>query len=297
VVLAALLVGGGGTSVARADSLVRIDPRGGTTTGGLPVGARPTAVTVCSGSVWVTNRSGTVSQVDPRSLSSHTVHVRGTPSDVADVGDLAAVVSGPPEQVTMIDAGFGRVSNVVHVPRGRVSATATAFGRDVWIANPSGHRVELLDPPYTGLAEPILLPDAPRLVAAGEGALWVAGRRTLWRIDPGSKRIAGRIGLSFTPAAIDAGAGGVWLVDRTADALVRVDPAKNRVAGTIRVGDKPVAVAVGADAVWVANRPDGTVSEIDPRRNAVRRTVHVGDDPVDLVAGLGAVWVVRQIAT
>src|SRR5919204_327911 len=92
--LAALMLGREGTALARSDSLVRIDLGGGQLTGGVAVGAQPTAVTVCGGSVWVTTRAGTVFQVDPKSLTPHKVRVRGTPSDVANVGDLAAVVSG-----------------------------------------------------------------------------------------------------------------------------------------------------------------------------------------------------------
>src|SRR5919197_986695 len=92
--LAALMLGGGGTALARSDSLVRIDLRGGGPTGGVVAGARPTAVTVCGGSVWVTTQASTVFQVDPKSLTPHKIHVRGTPSDVANIGDLAAVVSG-----------------------------------------------------------------------------------------------------------------------------------------------------------------------------------------------------------
>ena len=292
--IAVLLLGDSGTSIARADSLVRIDVSGGRPTGGLAVGAEPSAVTVCGVSVWVTTLSGTVFEIDPKTLRSHAVRVHGRPSDVANVGDLAAVVSGPPEQVTMIDAGFGQVSDVVRVPAAHVPATAVAFGRDVWIADPSGHSVDLLDPPYTGVQSSISLAGAPRFVAAGAGALWVVGGQTLWKIDPGSRRVVARVHLDFAPVAIDAGDGGAWLVDQSAAAIVRIDPRTNRIATTIPVGRGPAAVAVGADAVWVANREDGTVSEIDPRHGSVRRIVRVGASPIDLVAGLGAVWVVRR---
>jgi YVTN family beta-propeller protein len=292
--LAALLLSGSGSAIARGDSLVRLAPDSGRAGGGLAVDAQPSAVTVCGGSVWVTTRSGTVFEIDPRTLHSHAVNVQGTPSDVANVGDLAAVVSGPPEQVTMVDAGFGQISDVVRVPGGHVPATAVAFGRDIWIADPTGHRLVLVDPPYTAVSSSIPLPAAPRLVAAGEGALWAVGRRTLWRIDPGSKRIVRRLRLAFTPRGIDAGDGAVWLVDERRDALVRIDPGTNRATATIRVGRAPAAVAVGANTVWVANRGDGTVSEINPRRNSVQRTIRVGAHPIDLVAGLGAVWIVRQ---
>jgi streptogramin lyase len=292
--LAALTLGGGETALAQSDSLVRIDLRSGESTEGLTVGARPTAVTVCGGSVWVTTRAGTVFQIEPKSLTRHEVRVSGTPSDVADVGDLAAVVSGPPEQVTIVDAQFGQISGVVDVPGAGVPATADAFGRDLWVANPSGRRLDLLAPPYTAIATSVRLRGAPRLVAAGEGAVWAVGGHTLWRVDPRALRVAETIRLPFAPGAIDAGSGGVWLTDRSGDAVVRIDPTTGRLAERIKVGDAPSAIAVGADAVWVANGADGTVSRFDPRRNAVDETIPVGAAPVDLVAGLGAVWVVRR---
>ncbi|MDP9262289.1 MAG: serine/threonine protein kinase, partial [Actinomycetota bacterium] len=73
--VAAVLLGGSGTTIARADSLVRLDPSSGRAAAGLDVGAQPTAVTVCGGSVWVTSLGGTVSEIDPTTLSAHTVHV------------------------------------------------------------------------------------------------------------------------------------------------------------------------------------------------------------------------------
>jgi len=293
-VAAALLLGDGGTSIARADSLVRIDSRGALAAGGLPLGPQPTAVTVCGGSVWVTSFGGKVSEVDPETLAAHTIQVSGTPSDVANVGDLAAVVSGPPERVTMVDAGYGQISGIVRVPRAQASATAVAFGRDVWIANPGGRTLELLDPPYTGVSGSVPLPGTPRLVAAGEGAVWVVGGRMLWKVDPGPRRIVASIRLPFAPKAIDVGSAGVWLVDRPGNAVVRVDPATGHVKKRISVGHGPVAVAIGLSSVWVANGGDGTVSRIDPSRNAVVRTVRVGSQPIDLVVGLGGLWVVRR---
>src|SRR6266536_459641 len=248
---AALLLGGRGTSIASADSLVRIDPGGALAAGGLAIGAQPTAVTVCGGSVWVTSLGGKVSEVDPKTLTAHTIQVSGTPSDVA-------------------------------------------FGRDVWIANPNGRRLELLDPPYTGVSGAVPLPGTPRLVAAGEGAVWVVGGRMLWKVDPGSRRIVASIRLRFAPQAVDAGSGGVWLIDRAGDTVIRVDPATVDVKKRINVGHRPAAVAVGPSSVWVANRGDDTVSQIDPSRNAVGRTVRVGSQPIDLVAGLGGIWVVRR---
>ena len=293
-VLAALLPSGGGTALAHSDTLVRIDPRGDEPAEGLAVATRPTSVTVCAGSVWVTSRSGAVFQVEPQSLTRHQVRVAGTPSDVADVGDLAAVVSGPPERVTVVDAQFGQVSGVVELPAGRTPGTAIAFARDVWVANPGGRSLALLGPPYTGISASVPVAGAPRLVAAGEGAVWAVGGRTLWRVDARALRVVARIHLGFAPSAIAVGSGGVWLADETGDAVVRIDPGSGRPTARIEAGDAPTALAVGGDAVWVANRADGTVSRVDPQRNAVEKTITIGAEPIDLVAGLGAVWVVRR---
>jgi Protein kinase domain len=291
--VAALSLGGGGPALAQSHSLVRLDVSGGKPGAGVAVGAQPTAVTVCGGSIWVTTRAEALFQVDPTSLTVHRVRVGGTPSDVADVGDLAAVVSGPPERVTIVDAQFGQISGVVDVPGGGTPATAVAFGRDVWVANPRGRRLDFLDPPYTAVAGSVRLRGAPRLVAAGAGAVWAVAGRTLWRVDPGARRIVGSVHLGFTPQAIAAGRDGVWLTNSASDALVRFEPGTGRVR-SLEVGDAPVAIAVGADAVWVANRADGTVSRVDPRRNAVAETIRVGGRPIDLVAGLGSVWVARE---
>jgi tRNA A-37 threonylcarbamoyl transferase component Bud32/streptogramin lyase len=287
--------GGGGTGIAQADSLIRIDPHGGGISGAGALGGRPTAVTVCAGNVWVTSSEGTVSEVDPSSQSVRRIPVRGRAGDVANVGDLVAVVSGSPRAVTMVDAEFGAPAEPVSLP-GRPSSTGTAvaFGRDVWIANPGARGLVRLEPPYTNLADTVRLGGRPGLVAAGEKALWAAGGRTLWRVDMSSGRARRWSRLPFIPAAVAAGGGGVWLVDKAGDALVRIDPVKQRVVARIPVGRGPRAVAVGADSVWVAEGADGTVSRVNPARNAVVGTFDVGSAPVDIAVGIGAVWVVRR---
>jgi YVTN family beta-propeller protein len=294
--LGVLLSRAGGIPLSQA-GVVRIDPAGFSVSATARLGGVPTAVVVCAGSVWVTSLDGTVSEIDPRSSAVDRIRVQGAPWDVADVGNLAAVVTRPPRStVAMIDAQFGRISNVVSLPVApRLAASATAYGPTVWIANPNTHALEWLEAPYTHLAGSTALPGGGRYtsVAAGAGAIWVVGGRTLWRVDPATHRLASTIDFGFAPADVAAGAGGVWVVDEQGGTVVRVDPVSNRVVERIRVGRSPTAVAVGSGAVWVTNEADGTVSRVDPARNAVARTIVVGAHPVDLAAGLGAVWVVR----
>jgi hypothetical protein len=290
IAIAVAFGGGAGTPVARAETLVRLDADGAPA-GGVELDGRPTAVTVCAGSVWVTTADGAVSQVNPDTLTVHRVPVSGMPSDVADVGTLAAVVSGPPEHVTVIDAAYGQVSATVALPDGGRAASAVAFGPNIWVANPRRRTVERIGQPYTGVSGSVRMPGAPRLLAAGAGAVWAAGGRVLWKITGREVR---RIRLPLAPVAIAAGNRGVWIVDGRAPRLLRLDPATGRVTKSIRVGRSPVAVAVGPRSIWTVNRADGTVSRVDPSRNAVTSTVHVGPDPVDVVAGLGSIWVVRR---
>jgi YVTN family beta-propeller protein len=295
-VTAAVLLSGGGPAIASTDSVVRIDTAGGEAAGAVALTGQPTAVTVCAGNLWVTSSGGRVAEIEPRSLSVHRIRVLGTPSDVADVGDLAAVVSGPPGAVTIIDAQFGRISGSVRLPRaGTSTGTAVVFGTQIWVANPGARELDRLVPPYTAVAGAVHLDGRPRFVADGDDSLWVAGPRRLWRVARG--RVRDQVELPFATAALDAGSGGVWLVDAAADRLVRVDPATMKITARIPVGRRPRAVAVGAGSVWVANGADGTVSRVDPRRNAVADTIPVGSAPVDLEVGFGAVWVVRRTSS
>jgi YVTN family beta-propeller protein len=296
-IAAAVFLGGSETGIARADTLVRINPDGGKAAGLAAIDTQPTAVTVCAGNVWVTGVGGRVSEIDPRLSTINRIRVVGTPSDVADIGDLAAVVT--PAAVTIIDAQFGEVSGEVplRVSQEPVSGAAVAFGRDIWVANPGARELDRISPPFTQVAHAVPLGGRPQMIAAGKDALWVAGGRTLWRVEMGRGRVRVRIRLPFAPAALAAGERGIWLVDKSAGRLVRIDPKTRQITARIRVGHGPRAVAVGFGSVWVANGADGTVSRIDPARNAVERTISVRSAPVDLAVGLGFVWVIRRTSS
>jgi streptogramin lyase/tRNA A-37 threonylcarbamoyl transferase component Bud32 len=297
--VAALLVPGGGTPVATAAPLLKIDPAGERITAGLQVRGRPTAVTTCAGNVWVTSRAGTVSQFDPTSATPRVIDVEGKPLDVADDGNLAAIVSGPADpSVSFVDAAFGKISDVVPLPGDRASSgRAVAFGRDVWIANPGAHELDRLSPPYTSISGRIRLGPLTHLtgIAAGNGALWVADDShapKLWRIDTAAGD-AVAIALPFPPTAVAASADAVWLVGRSVGAVFRVDAKTHRLR-RIAAGKRPVAVAAGAGSIWVADELDRAVLRIDPRRNVVTKRIAVGSQPLDLAVGLGAVWVIQS---
>jgi class 3 adenylate cyclase/DNA-binding beta-propeller fold protein YncE len=302
------LGGGSGASVSLADSLLRIDPVGARVIGGVDIPGRPIGVTTCAATVFVATLDGTVSAIDPRTSKPYPIRVKGAPSDISHVGALAAVVTGPPtDTVTIIDGGSATISDVFALP-GAPSAAATVavYGGVVWIANPNAHELERVESPYTGIATGESVPLPPLVtgerasagyagIAAGGGALWVAGNdanHTVWRIDPAT-RLVTAIPLPFAPQAIAAGYGGTWVLDQRGDTVATIDWATNRLGQRIHVGLHPSAVAVGANFVWVANELGGTVSRIDPQQGRVKN-VRVGRHPIGLAVGLGAVWVVSR---
>jgi serine/threonine-protein kinase len=298
-----LFLTSGESGIARSDSLVRIDPIRAKAVAGVEVPGRPSSITVCAASVFVADRRGTVSAIDPKTSTVYPIHVGGAPTDISHVGNLAAVVAAPPrDTVTLIDATFGGINWVRALPGPPSSpAASSSDGTSFWVANPNAQELERLDPAYGRFISRVSLPRPARGkasysgVAAGGGLVWVASddsRRMLWRVDPATRRIT-EIRLPFAPGRVAAGSGAAWVVDPNGDKVVRVDAETNRLT-PIRVGREPRGIAAGASSVWVANELDGTVSRIDAERLVVDKTIHIGARPIGVAVGLGSVWVVRQ---
>jgi len=69
-----------------------------------------------------------------------------------------------------------------------------------------------------------------------------------------------------------------------------IDAKTNALLGAIPVGNTPADVVAGAGSVWVANRSDQTVSGIDPATQTLDETIGVGINPRGLAVGGGALW-------
>lgn len=297
---------GQGSGVARAASLVRVDPAKTKVTKGIDIPGQPAAVTTCVASVFVLSRNGYVYEIDPTTSKPFAIFVGGRPGDISHIGGLATVLTGSTRNtVTVIDSGSGTASTPFALPGSAgSSASLTVYGVDVYVANPNIRRLELIQSPYTGVSRwSIALPPLSSAgqglgysgLAAGSGALWIAGNgvnRMLWRVDLKSKHVT-NIPLPFGPRAVAVGSGGVWLVDQRDNSVYRVDPATNKLGRSIRVGHEPNAITTGGGYVWVANALDGTVSRIDPH-NGVVKSAKIGGKPIAIAVGLGAVWVLRQ---
>ncbi len=104
-------------------------------------------------------------------------------------------------------------------------------------------------------------------IAVGEGAIWVAFRRSLWRISPATNRFVGSVPVGIeaegspavgqTEGSVAAGYGALWIIGFGDGVLRRVDPVSQTVAKTIPLGTliypaDSDAIAFGEGAVWVA---------------------------------------------
>jgi DNA-binding beta-propeller fold protein YncE len=147
---------------------------------------------------------------------------------------------------------------------------------ELWVAvSRSRHVVRVDAGSGRRRGRPIVLPEEPVAIDAGEGAVWVAqqdpagGAATLGRIDPATNRVTDTLVVPGGINDVSAGLGSVWVVVRTGVTLLKVDPETLVVRSAIRVGPKALRADAGAGWIWVSNHDDDSVSRIDPRSNEV----------------------------
>jgi len=132
------------------------------------------------------------------------------------------------------------------------------------------------------------------VVAAGEGAVWVADAPDLKKFDVGTLERLDLIGFNpgREPDHIATGGGAVWTLS-SQGTVSRIDPGTDNADVTISLGGSPSGVAVGANAVWVSNAA-GSLSRIDPATNKLVKTYKVGSSPAAVALTPTAVLVVAQ---
>jgi YVTN family beta-propeller protein len=288
----------------------------------VPVGSAPTRLALAGNSLWVVNtgdRPGTVSHVDvKRRVLIRTIGMPGDPSGVAanektawfvylrsrDTSGVGAGSAG----AALVDPRFDDVTHTVALNQRFEHADDIALGLgSVWAADPafvtrlgpSGRIRNVIPIDYTPQSS----------VAVGYGAVWANTGLGVVRIDPATNEITARIPSSqngtvsgFSPTAVAAGEGAVWVANRSVagnefstskkpGSVTRIDPETKDVVISIPVGHEPFAIATGGGAVWVANRTDSTVMRIDPRTNKVVKTIKVGGTPEGLAADADELWV------
>jgi YVTN family beta-propeller protein len=123
-------------------------------------------------------------------------------------------------------------------------------------------------------------------------------------VPRGTPIALGAIGATIAVGAggelqLAAGAGAIWVANRSDGTVSRIDPATNAVVAVIQVGDASRSpdqprlsdITVGEAYVWVARAAERRVAKIDPATNTVVADIRVSGAPSYIAAGAGAVWV------
>jgi YVTN family beta-propeller protein len=273
------------------NSLALIDASTGRLKRGIAVGARPTAVAVGEGSVWVANfDEQTVSRVDPETRKELTrIPAGGAPTGLAAGGGFVWVTHGFAGTVSRIDPGLNRITATLPVGSG-VGDVAVAANA-VWIANGLDGTVLRIDPATGALVRTIAVGGSPTGVAADAHSLWVADGRSVVKVDVATNRVVARIALRHQANRVAVGGGAVWVSADLDNVVTRIDVATGSAAVGIPVGEGPVGLVADAKAVWVADGLAGAVSRIDPATNHVVATIPVGSEPGGVALVGSSVWV------
>jgi hypothetical protein len=142
-------------------------------------------------------------------------------------------------------------------------------------------------------------------MAAGAGALWVAGSDEVLRVDPATDTVAARVPVGATgsgPAGVAVGAGAVWAPVAVPGALWAIDPDGDKVTARIPLGGPltgTVSVAATRDAVWIGAGEDsagtpgsgGRLLRVDRGRKRVVADIALPAAPVAIAADSSATWV------
>jgi len=288
--------GGGGGTVVDPNFVAVIDSRSNKVFDSVQVGARPSAIAIGAGAIWVANLDDrTLSRIDPNTRAPiRTIGLEATPTGIAVGTGAVWVANGILGTVTQVDP----VANIAAAPievTFRSNAGVVAVGEGaVWVAF-GGGEVARIDPGskrvLTGVSGA-----SPSAIAVGEGWVWIAnaGDNNVSRVNPRTISVVRETTVGRRPSSVAVGDGAVWVTNEADHNVHRIDVASNS-ATTIPVGAGPTAVALGEGAVWVANGADGTVSRIDPLSGEVVATIPVGNRPSGIAVGNGVVWVTVQL--
>lgn len=294
--------------VPQPNSVAVIDPASNRIVAWIPVGARPTAVAVGHGSVWIANtEDGTVMRIDPETRTVvNTVGIGAPASSLAVSADAVWVGNGSSGTVSRIDPRSNAVDTIDVSSRPGDIVKDTVYGvavtrGSVWVG--VGRAVLRLDSRTGARLSRIELGAVPLALASGEAALWVAaGNERLLRIEPAANRVTIDADIAF-PTDVAAGLGRVWVTQGNVNraALGVFDGASLAPRGLFQLGEGlpsnvfPTAVAVMPGACWVAEARYDESSRIlrfaADRLEQEPAELRVGPEPTDLAVGAGVVWV------
>ena len=208
----------------------RIDPLGESLEPAFETPTGSEAIAWGADRVWVTDTATAEVQVyDPVTHEFETIELeagRGDPPRPEQIvvdpqGDVAWVGDAEAGRVFRLDAATLSVTDTF-----TVTTPVTGLAIDeggVWVSGGADDRITLLDDQTGAVVTSLDLAasgcNTPEAVAVGADAVWVAcsTSRTMLRIDPATRHVAGSIAMDGAPAALTVDAdGAVWVAVRPA---------------------------------------------------------------------------------
>lgn len=261
------------------------------------------------GAVWVKNRDGTVTRIDPLSNSVSATIDGSFPIPDGTTGWIAAgnggvwTTNAAQDSVTRIDPATNAV--VATIPVGDLPTGVALTPGAVWVANHHGRSLSRIDPTTNTVVSTIPVGDAttppqrgPQELAVAGGAVWFkvleSSGGMVERLDPSTNSVVAKIPLDG-PCSFGSDGAALWLGCLLNNELYHVDLAANALGTPIATPLPPFGLAIGLDAVWSVTFDDAAYHGIrglvrsDPATGAtVGVTTFAAAGGVTV--GYGAVW-------
>ena len=156
----------------------------------------------------------------------------------------------------------------------------------------------ILDPVTGTVVATIPTIGDPGLLAAGDGALWVAdpSANTLTRIDLSSRTPTDTVPLPGQPAGAVVAGQDIWVADRSQGEVLRVSTQTDAIVQRVHVGGSPSDIAAAGGRVWVSLKGARTLVALDAETGQVLHRTVLDTEPTELAVGRGAAWVTSDSA-
>jgi len=257
--------------------------------------------------VWVENRDGTISRIDP--VTNTVVATITTPFALSGgvggwivTGAGSVWISNPgANSVTRIDAATNHV--VATIPVGESPTGLAVTPGAVWVANHRGGSLSRIDPATNAVVATIPVGDQtgpfdlgyPQELAAAGGSVWLEAEEAsglmLERLDPTTNAVVAKIP-TFGFCEYGSDGATLWAGCLDERRLYPVDLATSALGSPIAMPLPAFSVAVGLGGVWAVDLGPGGLVHFDPAAGK-----SVGQTPFaatgGLAVGYGAVWAGR----
>jgi len=234
--------------------VLRLDATSGRQLGDpIAVTPHPIAIDADATSVWVADRDGDVTRIDPVTATpADPISLGGQVTDLIIAGGAVWVADIEADTVHVLDEATGALAVDLVLPAGAVRLAASPT--TIWASN-LDHTVSSIGIADHALGQPIAVGNGPIGLAVDGEHVWVANS------DDGTvSRVAITGGATASPA--------------------------------LTVGSGPIGVVIAGDFVWVTNHDSHTATRLARADgHVVDQVIALGMTPRDVTVGAAGVWV------